>query len=80
MFGDDFYLELQDHGMLEQKKVLQERLRWPAQTGIPLVATNDVHYLQPADAAMQDVLILHRHRQNRRRRRPDENDDATRCT
>ncbi|NBD26084.1 DNA polymerase III subunit alpha [Paenibacillus glycinis] len=57
IFGDDFYLELQDHGMLEQKKVLQATLALAEQTGIPTVATNDVHYLQPSDAAVQDVLI-----------------------
>jgi DNA polymerase-3 subunit alpha len=57
MFGDDFYLELQDHGLLEQKKVLIGTIALSRATGIPLVATNDVHYLEPADAAMQDVLI-----------------------
>ncbi|MBM7565414.1 DNA polymerase III subunit alpha [Paenibacillus sacheonensis] len=57
IFGEDFYLELQDHGMLEQKKVLQATLALAEQTGISTVATNDVHYLQPADAAVQDVLI-----------------------
>ncbi|WP_219836007.1 DNA polymerase III subunit alpha [Paenibacillus sp. R14(2021)] len=57
IFGEDFYLELQDHGMLEQKKVLQATLALAEATGIPTVATNDVHYLQPSDAAVQDVLI-----------------------
>lgn len=57
IFGDDFYLELQDHGMLEQKKVMQATLALAEQTGIKTVATNDVHYLQPSDAAVQDVLI-----------------------
>ncbi|QHW30637.1 DNA polymerase III subunit alpha [Paenibacillus rhizovicinus] len=57
IFGEDFYLELQDHGMLEQKKVLQATLALAERTGILTVATNDVHYLQPSDAAVQDVLI-----------------------
>ncbi|MBW7459152.1 DNA polymerase III subunit alpha, partial [Paenibacillus sepulcri] len=57
IFGDDFYLELQDHGMLDQKKVVQEMLALSKTTGIPLVATNDVHYILPEDAAVQDVLI-----------------------
>src|SRR5690606_22262630 len=57
MFGDDFYLELQDHSLLEQKKVIQGMLRLAEETGIALVATNDVHYLRPEDAAVQDVLI-----------------------
>ncbi|AZN40224.1 DNA polymerase III subunit alpha [Paenibacillus albus] len=57
IFGEDFYLELQDHGMLEQKKVLQATLRLAQETGILTVATNDVHYLNNTDAAVQDVLI-----------------------
>ncbi|WP_308638684.1 DNA polymerase III subunit alpha [Paenibacillus silvisoli] len=57
IFGEDFYLELQDHGMLEQKKVLQAMLALAKETGIKTVATNDVHYLKPSDAAVQDVLI-----------------------
>lgn len=57
MFGEDFYLELQDHGLLEQKKVMKAMIELSRETGIPLAATNDVHYLQPADAAVQDVLI-----------------------
>lgn len=57
IFGDDFYLELQDHGLLDQKKVVQRMIALSKETGIPLAATNDVHYLRPEDAAVQDVLI-----------------------
>lgn len=57
IFGDDFYLELQDHGMLEQKKVAAAMIELARESGIKLVATNDVHYLRPEDAAVQDVLI-----------------------
>lgn len=57
IFGEDFYLELQDHGMLEQKKVSIEMIKLAAETGIKLVATNDVHYLNPEDAEVQDVLL-----------------------
>ncbi|MGO4345858.1 DNA polymerase III subunit alpha [Paenibacillus sp. MCAF9] len=57
IFGDDFYLELQDHGLLDQKKVAVDMIKLAEETGIKLVATNDVHYLQAEDAAMQDVLI-----------------------
>ncbi|RJX41495.1 DNA polymerase III subunit alpha [Paenibacillus pinisoli] len=57
IFGDDFYLELQDHGMLEQKKVAAAMIELARETGIKLVATNDVHYLRPEDAGVQDVLI-----------------------
>ncbi|MBB3108269.1 DNA polymerase-3 subunit alpha [Paenibacillus phyllosphaerae] len=57
MFGDDFYLELQDHGLLDQKKVVMKMITLSQETGIPLVATNDIHYIRPEDAAVQDVLI-----------------------
>lgn len=57
IFGDDFYLEIQDHGMLEQKKVMQAMIALARETGIPLVATNDVHYVQAGEHEMQDVLI-----------------------
>ncbi|MCM3630029.1 DNA polymerase III subunit alpha [Paenibacillus glycanilyticus] len=57
IFGDDFYLELQDHGMLDQKKVASAMIELARETGIKLTATNDVHYLTTEDAAVQDVLI-----------------------
>ncbi|MHA0857773.1 DNA polymerase III subunit alpha [Paenibacillus sp. CMAA1364] len=57
IFGDDFYLELQDHGISEQKRVNPQLIELSKETGIPLVATNDVHYLREEDAQMQDVLI-----------------------
>lgn len=56
-FGDDFYLELQDHGMPEQKKVNPMLIELARELNIPLVATNDVHYLEQEDAEVQDVLI-----------------------
>ncbi|OAB43250.1 DNA polymerase III subunit alpha [Paenibacillus glacialis] len=57
IFGDDFYLELQDHGISEQKRVNPQLMQLSEETGIPLVVTNDVHYLQREDAEVQDVLI-----------------------
>ncbi|MFN0224141.1 DNA polymerase III subunit alpha, partial [Paenibacillus sp. KR2-11] len=57
IFGEDFFLELQDHGLTEQKKVNQDLIRLGRESGIPLVATNDVHYVYEPDHAMQDVLI-----------------------
>jgi DNA polymerase-3 subunit alpha len=57
IFGEDYYLELQDHGMLDQKKVAAAMIELSRETGIPLAATNDVHYLHAEDAEMQDVLI-----------------------
>ena len=57
IFKDDFYLELQDHGMMEQKSVNMHLLRLSKEINVPLVATNDVHYLEKTDAAVHDVLL-----------------------
>lgn len=57
IFGDDYYLELQDHGLTEQKRVNPQLIALSSELGIPLVATNDVHYLTSADSEVQDVLI-----------------------
>ncbi|MHB1406800.1 MAG: DNA polymerase III subunit alpha [Desulfitobacteriaceae bacterium] len=52
-----FYLELQDHGLADQRKVNAGLWRVHEETGIPLVATNDVHYVKREDALVQDVLL-----------------------
>jgi DNA polymerase-3 subunit alpha len=58
LFGPDgFYLEMQDHGIPEQAVVNKEIVRISRETGIPLVATNDIHYTDREDARAQDVLI-----------------------
>ena len=58
VFGkDNFYIELQDHSIIEQKRILPELLRLSRETGIPLVATNDVHYIEKQDAKIQKVLL-----------------------
>lgn len=58
IFGpDNFYLELQDHGLPEQAKVNPMLLQLSRETGLPLVVTNDAHYLRREDAVMQDVLL-----------------------
>lgn len=57
LFGDDFYLELQDHGLLEQKKVNKAMIELARELKIPLIVTNDVHYVREPDAAVQDVLL-----------------------
>ena len=58
IFGPDrFYLELQDHGIPEQVAVNQGTMRIARETGLPLVITNDAHYLRKEDAQMQDVLL-----------------------
>ncbi len=58
IFGEgNFYLELQDHGIEEQRPVNQGVMRLARETGLPLVVTNDAHYLRKEDARMQDVLL-----------------------
>ncbi len=58
IFGEDrFYLEVQDHGIAEQKTVNRAILQIAEKTGIGLVATNDVHYLRRADADAQAILM-----------------------
>ena len=58
IFGpDSFYLELQDHGIAEQARVNPLLLRLARETGLPLVVTNDAHYLRREDAPTQDVLM-----------------------
>ena len=58
IFGPEhFYLEMQDHGIEAQRMVNQGILRLARETGLPLVVTNDAHYLRKEDAAMQDVLL-----------------------
>ena len=58
IFGPEhFYLELQDHDIPEQRPVNQGVLRISRETGLPLVITNDAHYLRREDAEMQDVLL-----------------------
>lgn len=56
-FGEDFYIEIQDHGIEEEKRVLPLLLRLADDIGVEIVATNDVHYLEKEDAEMQDVLM-----------------------
>jgi len=58
IFGqNNFFLEVQDHGMMEQKRVNEQIVKISNETGIPLVATNDVHYLRKEDAIVHDVLL-----------------------
>ena len=58
IFGkDNFFLELQDHGIPQQQMVNQQLIRMNRETGIGLVCTNDVHYTYAEDAAAHDILL-----------------------
>ena len=53
----NFYLELQDHGIQDQRRILPQLIDLAARTGLPLVATNDLHYTEQKDAKPHDVLL-----------------------
>ncbi len=57
VFGEDFYIELQDHGIAEEKQVIPELIKIARELNIQLVATNDVHYIEKSDWEMHDVLL-----------------------
>lgn len=56
LFGPDYYIELQNHSIAEQKRILPGLVKLARELGIPLVATNDAHYIHKEDARMQSVL------------------------
>src|SRR5208337_1106463 len=64
-----FFLELQDHGIPEQKAANRGLVAMARRTGLPLVCTNDMHYLEKADAEAHDVLLCIG--TNRKRDEPD---------
>ena len=57
IFRDDFYIELQNHGLDDQLTVLPRLADLAKRLGIKTVATNDVHYVNKEDAEAQDVLL-----------------------
>jgi len=56
-FKDDFYIEIQDHGIADEKRILPLLIKLAEEIGVEIVATNDVHYLHKSDAEMQDILL-----------------------
>ena len=58
IFGrDNFFIEIQDHGLADERTVLPQLVRLARETGVALVATNDAHYLRREDAEAQEVLM-----------------------
>ncbi|MDR3294115.1 MAG: DNA polymerase III subunit alpha [Clostridiales bacterium] len=57
IFNEDFYIEIQDHGLDEQKQTNPQLITIAREIGVKVVATNDVHYLKRSDAEMQDILL-----------------------
>ena len=57
VFGEDYYIEIQDHGIEEQKRINPLLIRLARELNIGLVVTNDVHYLKKEDYLMQEVML-----------------------
>ncbi|WP_420457452.1 DNA polymerase III subunit alpha [Rubrivirga sp.] len=57
IFGEDYYIEVQDHAIPEQRRCNAVLMRWAEAYGVRVIATNDVHYVAQADAEAQDVLL-----------------------
>ena len=57
VFGADYYIELQNHGLEDQARANKTLVAWAQELGVPVVATNDVHYVARADHGAQDMLL-----------------------
>ena len=57
IFGDDYYIELQDHNIDDQRTCNEVLVRWSREYDVPVVGTNDVHYVDQEDAEAQDVML-----------------------
>lgn len=58
IFGEDnYYIEVQNHRFADQQRILPQQFKLSRETGIPLVATNDVHYINKSDAKAQSILM-----------------------
>ena len=57
IYGEDFYIELQDHGIPEQKQILPDLIKIARELDIQLVATNDVHYIEKSDWEAHEILL-----------------------
>ena len=57
LFGEDYYIELQDHGLEEQKRTNPLLIKLAKELGIKMIITNDSHYLKKEDADAQDSLL-----------------------
>src|SRR5437016_11135434 len=57
IFKDSYYVEVQDHGLPDQRRILPAQIELARKLGVPLVATNDLHYTRREDAKPHDVLL-----------------------
>ncbi len=56
IFGEDYYIEVQNHGTSDEMQIIQKLFRLSYETGIPLVATNDCHYISEQDSDIHELL------------------------
>lgn len=56
IFGDDYYIEVQNHGVSDEMQIIQKLFRISYETGIPLAATNDCHYIMKSDSEIQRLV------------------------
>ena len=57
VFGEDFYIELQDHGIEEQRRIMPDLIKIARELDIQMVATNDVHYIEKEDWESHEILL-----------------------
>jgi len=62
LFRDDFYIELQDHSIPEEKEIYNVLYRLAKETNTPVVVTNDVHYVEKSDAAGHSIVVFMRYK------------------
>jgi DNA polymerase-3 subunit alpha len=58
IFGEDFYLEIQDHGLEKEKPILEGMPKLSSELGIKLIGTNDVHYIKQEHAVAHNVMLM----------------------
>src|SRR5699024_3446810 len=57
VFGDDYYVELQRHGLQDQQKCNEVLIKWAGEFGVKKIATNDSHYIEQEDSEAHDILL-----------------------
>ena len=57
LFGEDYYIEIQKHGIADEDAVMPQLIDLARELDIKLVVTNDVHYLNKEDAEIQDIMM-----------------------
>ena len=75
LFGDDYYVEFQRHGIPEQEKVNAELVKWARKYNVPIIASNDSHYVDQQDANAHDILLCINTGEKQSTPKADDSDD-----